>query len=133
MTINKLYKKDFADFCKAHGIALAILFGSRATGKAKPKSDIDLGVCLTTPTRQHRALQSDLIHFLKTDTIDLVILNYASPLLKFQVAKTGKPLYQEEPGAFAAYCSLALRQHSDAKLFYQATDSYLNRLIKERK
>jgi predicted nucleotidyltransferase len=133
MAINRLYKKEFSDFCKAHGIELAILFGSQATGTAKPESDIDLGVWLTKPTRQHRELQHDLINFLKTDTIDLVILNYASPLLKFQVAKTGKPLYQKEPGAFAAYCSLALRQHSDAKPFYRATDSYLSRLIEERK
>jgi len=64
-----------------------------------------------------------------TDKIDLVLLNHASPLLKFQVARTGKPVYQKKPGIFAGFCSRALREHNDAGIFYRATEAYLKKVI----
>lgn len=69
----------------------------------------------------------DLITYLRTADVDLVILNHANPLLKFQVAKTGKPVYEETSSLFARFCSLALRQHEDSKVFYQAVDRYLRK------
>jgi len=67
----------------------------------------------------------DLITYLQTANVDLVILNHADPLLRFQVAKTGKPVYEETSGLFAEFCSLAVRQHEDSKVLHQAMDRYV--------
>lgn len=128
----------FKDFCREHGISLAILFGSQATGRAIRGSDLDLAVWLEQPellsnepgaARFRRQLLRDLINYLETGNIDLVILNRASPLLKFQVARNGKPVYQKTPELFAGFCSRALREHNDARVFYRATEEYLRKVI----
>lgn len=96
-----LFNDDFRRFCGEHGISRAILFGSQATGRATRESDIDLAVWLERvellsdtreAARAGRQLLKDLANYLQTGNIDLVILNRASPLLKFQVAKTGRPV-----------------------------------------
>ena len=138
MCLTDLDSSDFNIFCQEHNISLAILFGSQATGRASPGSDFDLAVWLEgvellpdvlESARAKRQLLRDIINYLKTGNIDLVVLNHASPLLKFQVARTGRPLYQKTKGLFADFCSRALREHNDARVFYQATEDYLRREI----
>lgn len=134
-----LYSLDFNNFCREHGISLAVLFGSQATGRALRESDIDMAVWLEQAeilkdvpeaARARKHLMRDLINYLETDKIDLVLLNHASPLLKFQVARTGKPVYQKKPGNFAGFCSRALREHNDAGIFHRATEAYLRKAVK---
>jgi len=139
MDLNALYSPGFKNFCQEHGISMAILFGSQATGRVNEGSDLDLAVWLEKPiqpsglpkdSRAKRYMLRDLINYLGTGNIDLVILNHASPLLKFQVARNGKPVYQKAPGIFAGFCSRALREHNDARIFYRATEEYLQKAIK---
>lgn len=139
--LARLYSPGFNNFCRKHSISLAILFGSQAAGRAVRESDIDLAVWLEQAellkdaqeaARAKKQLMRDLISYLETGNIDLVILNHASPLLKFQVARTGKPVYEKNPGFFAGFCSRALREHNDAGIFYRATEVYLQRIIEGR-
>jgi predicted nucleotidyltransferase len=134
---QELKSNRFTQFCQEHQVKLAILFGSQATGRAGKESDIDLAIMLEKEAfpkpggtsleagRKKRKLVRDLSAFFQTSKIDLVLLNLASPLLRLQVAKTGKLIYQRSRGDFADLASLALRQHSDAKLFYQLGQKYL--------
>ncbi len=131
--MGRLSGPAFADLCQRHRLELVALFGSVATGKARPDSDIDLAVLLDNAALDAdegrsaaTALIRDILTFLGTSRVDLVILNRADSLLRFQVARTGRPLYQRERGAFADFCSLALRQHEDSKVFYRAVDKYLD-------
>lgn len=139
--LERLYDHSFKTFCRKHGISLAILFGSQAAGRALRGSDLDLAVWVEQPellldipeaARARRRLLRDLINYFETGEVDLVILNHASPLLKFQVARTGKPVYQKSPGLYAAFCSRALREHTDARIFYRATEDYLRNIIERR-
>lgn len=141
MDFTGIYRPGFKTFCQDHDISLAILFGSQVAGKATQDSDLDLAILLDKPellsktpeaSRTRRQLLRDLIIYLKTGNIDLVILNRASPLLRFQVARNGKPVYQKKPGLFAGFCSRALREQSDAQIFYKATEKYLQKVIKRR-
>ena len=75
-------------------------------------------------------LLKDLMIYLHTSALDLVILDRADSLLKFEIAKAGKPVYEATPGSFAEFCSLAVRQHEDSKVFYRAMDRYLARAAK---
>lgn len=139
--LARLDSPGFNTFCRKHGISLAVLFGSQVTGRAVQESDLDLAVWLERAellkdvpkaARARKRLMRDLVNYLETDKIDLVILNHASSLLKFQVARTGKPVYQKTPGSFAGFCSRALREHNDAGIFYRATEAYLRRVIEGR-
>jgi len=136
---QKLLSNDFAEFCRHRGIKLAVLFGSRAQGKAGPDSDWDIALLLEKHflpgqdremSKTKRVLLRDLCAFLETSQVDMVILNLASSVLKYQVARTGRPLYQKNNSSFAEFASLALRQHEDARLFYELEKAYLKKSIK---
>jgi hypothetical protein len=130
-----LRSRDFTDLCRKHRVVLAVLFGSRAGGRAARRSDTDLAVLTNGIQGLHSRhgsggrteLLKDLVCYLQSSAVDLVILNHANSLLRFEIAKTGKPVYEETPGAFADFCSLAVRQHEDSRLFYRAMDRYLGR------
>ncbi len=134
-SVNRLFAPAFSDLCRRSGITLAVLFGSRATQSATPDSDIDLAVVpgqdrVTGGDDLRRSatnLLKDFMCFLGTSDIDPIILNRADSLLRLQVSQTGRPLYEAAPGLLAGFCSLALRQHQDAGVFYRATDRYLER------
>lgn len=136
--LARLNSPDFAALCERHAVSLAVLFGSVAKGGAKPGSDIDLAVSLDRPTERKEggraasarlALMDDAMAYLQTSRIDLVILNHADSLLRFEVARTGKAVYQAAEGDFASFCSLALRQHEDSRVFYEAMDRYLSQTV----
>jgi predicted nucleotidyltransferase len=109
-----------------------------AKGGVTPKSDVDLAVSLgNSPERKvgseaasaRLALMNDVLGYLQTSQVDLVVLNHADSLLRFEIARTGKPVYEAAPGTFADFCSLAVRQHEDSKVFYEAMDRHLARTL----
>ncbi|RCW58626.1 MULTISPECIES: nucleotidyltransferase domain-containing protein [Halanaerobium] len=58
-------------------------------------------------------------HFSKLTGIetDIIILNSAKPLLKFQVLKHGKPIYVNDDFDYPGYFSKSLREHFDFKYY----------------
>ena len=135
--LGALRNQDFAELCRQHGVTLAVLFGSVAKKKAVRSSDIDLAVMMSSDAMaqgggamsdRRVGLLRNLIRYLKTSNLHLVLLNRANSLLRFEIARTGLPVYEAEPGVFAEFCSLALRQHEDSRVFYQAMDRYLARV-----
>jgi len=134
--LEELKGEKFIRFCKDYNVQIAVLFGSLATGKANKDSDVDLALLLEKGFFSNREFEAgklkrkiirELTDLLETSKIDLVLLNQASSLLSFQVAKTGKLIYQRSSGDFAEFASLALRRHNDAKLFYQLDQKYLQK------
>ena len=84
-------------------IKLVYLFGSRAMGKSGPMSDYDFAFYLDEKDKKKMSdlklvLMAKLGHLLKTDKIDLVILNIAEgPELKYNIIKEGKLIFEQEP------------------------------------
>ena len=80
-------------------VELAYLFGSSAKGRQGKLSDIDIGVYLSTnlPKKERHQKQLELIAGLttlsKSDMIDLVIMNDASPAINFEIIKANKPIF----------------------------------------
>ncbi|MDO3376772.1 type VII toxin-antitoxin system MntA family adenylyltransferase antitoxin [Geoalkalibacter halelectricus] len=73
-------------------VKFAYLFGSHARGDAGPLSDIDVAVYLDRrldPFRFRLSLLESLAHRLGTERFDLVTLNDASPLLRYEVVRQG--------------------------------------------
>jgi predicted nucleotidyltransferase len=71
------------------------LFGSRAQGDAHPASDLDLAVLLDVPVSlsEELELRAEAVRILQRDDIDLVLLDQASPLLRYEVIAGGRRLF----------------------------------------
>lgn len=89
-------------FQKEPSVILGFLFGSRIKGDERFISDWDIGIYfqpdeyLETETEkefpeEHR-IWFDIVDLLKTDDVDLVVLNRARPSLMYNVLRTGYPL-----------------------------------------
>ena len=90
-------------FKKYPEVKLVYLFGSRATGKIGPLSDYDFAVYLDEKDAKKRfelrlGLLGEVTKALKTDSIDLVVLNdIDAPEIKYNVIKDGILILQVEP------------------------------------
>lgn len=96
----KKLKPIFEDYPE---IKLAYLFGSRATGKEGHLSDYDFAIYIDGKNKNRMyEIKFDLIdrisRLLKTDNIDVVILNLADkPELKYSIIQEGKLIFEKEP------------------------------------
>lgn len=116
---------------KKYHIYLIVLFGTLAKGISREDSDIDLGVALKKPIRdeQESQLLVDFINLFKTDSLDVVVLNYASPLLLFQVAKSGVPIFEKNRGDFMRFRLRAFKKYWETRRFRDIRNTYLNKLV----
>ncbi len=89
-------------FSQYSQVKLAYFFGSRARGNISPLSDYDFAMYLDEKDSIKMydiqyAILADLSRLLKTDNIDLVILNRTnSPLLKYNIIKESELLIERE-------------------------------------
>lgn len=84
-------------------IKLAYLFGSAAKNKMGPLSDYDFAIYVAE-RKSIRArdiqfqLQADISRLLRTDRVDVVLLNFLdSPELKYAIVRDGRLLVEREP------------------------------------
>lgn len=102
------------------GVVSAFVFGSVATGRATPLSDVDIGVWLDpdlSPSQRLDAqlrLMADAATALHTDDVDVVVLNDAPPLLQHRAMRARLPLAERQPKA-------RVRLEADAQLRYLDT------------
>lgn len=113
----------------AHGVRLAILFGSRARGTARPDSDVD--VAIDGPAEGVLALAADLREATGHD-VDVVVLDEPSfPLLQ-AITREGRPLYEARRGAFATFRSRAWTTlETDRPAYHRMRDAWLAKLASE--
>ena len=83
-------------------IGLVYLFGSRVRGDVGPLSDYDFAVYFENADKKRMfeikfSLQAKLSRSLKTDNVDVVLLNIAgSPELKYNIIKEGKIIFEKK-------------------------------------
>jgi predicted nucleotidyltransferase len=118
-----------------YGLDLIVLFGSHASGRARARSDVDIAV-----RRQPARIEPDSLKleiggtleraFPEAAEVDVVFLNEASSLLLFQVATTGRPLYERRPLLFWQFQSYAARRYDDDFKYRLRRYAYLDRRVK---
>ena len=97
-----------AVLCAYSRIRLAVVFGSIARGRSRGDSDIDIGVLLDADSPNiAQALEVDLARALRR-TVDLVTLNTAPPLLRFEVTRDGEVLFAREAHAWTDFKAQAM-------------------------
>ena len=97
-------------------VIFAYLFGSLATKRAEILSDVDIAVyCregLAFPEKKLEIL-GNLMNALKTDEIDLVMLNRAPLTLRMKILENRKVIVDKAPLVRHRYESLTMRQYFD--------------------
>ncbi|MHC1756389.1 MAG: nucleotidyltransferase domain-containing protein [Methanosarcina sp.] len=101
--LEQLEQKLREFFSKVEGVTLAYLFGSTIRREANRLSDIDIAVLFDDTLLQKEAfdLQLELIGeltgLLKTNNVDLVIINDSPLLLTYNIIREGIILKSDEP------------------------------------
>ena len=126
-------KISFRELAKNYPIKLIVLFGSSVNGKVRKESDIDLGIYLksTIGVQKETKLVEDLVHIFKRDDLDPVVLNFASPLLLFEVAKKGRLLFEKKEGEFLQFKLMAMKKYWEYSKFRKYRKRRIDNLEKE--
>lgn len=115
--------------CQLVDVELIILFGSMARHQSTAKSDIDLGVLLSD-LHQKEKLYQELSHVYFEKPVDLIILNRADPLLRFEVVREGKVLYEKDSGIYANFAVKAIKEYYDTSKLRKVEEIYLQNYLK---
>jgi hypothetical protein len=107
---------------KGYNIIEAVyLFGSQARNGSKEYSDIDIALLIEDNyTGSFGEIKVKLYEDLTKnglDNIDLVILNQASALLKYEVVKENCLIYKKNKFDAASYQSLTIRKYLDFEYY----------------
>lgn len=96
-------------------VLFAYLFGSLAKGKSSPLSDVDVAVFFQGEdfTEKRIEILGELNKILKTDEVDLVILNTAPLTLKMKIIQDKTVLADNEPFTRHVFESATIRTFLD--------------------
>jgi predicted nucleotidyltransferase len=118
-------------------VRLGYLFGSRAQGTAHALSDVDVAVLLDgglssrglAETRLY--LTAELMRLLRTDDLDLVVLNHAPFLLRHRVLRQGQLLFAADEAERVRFTAETLERYLDHLYMYGVLDETMFVRLKE--
>ncbi|MCD6289321.1 MAG: nucleotidyltransferase domain-containing protein [Anaerolineae bacterium] len=118
-------------------VKLGYLFGSHARGRAHKLSDVDVAVLLAEGLSEREMgeirirLTAELMRALRSDAIDVVILNLASPLLRHRVLRDGKLLYSADEATHVRFVEDTYLLYLDHRHLYDILDETMFRRMRE--
>ncbi len=114
--------KDY--FVKQEDVEFALLFGSLASGRVNPMSDIDIAVyfrdgndALRMGDRQIE-ITCAVMSIYKVNRADVVVLNRANPFLRFQIMKYGRLFHAGDEKIFYRFKADSFGIYQDIKPMY---------------
>ena len=126
MSVNELLRGAAGALA---GVDLLVVFGSAARGADRPRSDVDVGVRLRDDSAAARlAVERALGRALRRE-VDVVYLDEAPPLLRFQIAREGVLIRQAAPHLWPNFRVRAMLDWWEwAPIFRMINDAGLRRL-----
>lgn len=123
---NSDIEKKLAGFLSDYPeIAFAYLFGSQATGKATMKSDVDIAFFFNEnqqPDMDQLLQIEDRITSLLKQEIDILVLNNATPVIRMQVLKKGKRIFENVHQSFIRFFIKTVNEYDDLKRVRQVNE-----------
>jgi len=125
--INEV-QKILKEYFKTHPeIEVAYIFGSLSQGKINPLSDIDIALLIdrnkikeeTYPYGYKAEILADLVQLLKTNNVDLVLLDEASPLLRHRILYFGKVIYSRDERKRIKFQIDTINKYNDYKYLFK--------------
>ncbi len=123
-------KSDVAKIAKRHNLKLMMLYGSRATGEAREKSDIDIAVLGEKPISfdEHIDLINDFTDLFHTDEVDVKLLHNTNPLFRYEVMRDGILLYGTDYD-FASFKAYAFRDYFDSRDLFKLKEKMIQKRL----
>lgn len=121
------------------GCRLIVLHGSTArqmvesAGSEREPEDVDLAVLpgSEADSVDFVGLTNAFIRRLGLQYVDLTDLRHADPLTMMAVAREGVPLFEDPPGEFGRFHSLAVRRYADTRKFRDLERAELREFVEE--
>ncbi len=136
---EQIRSKLFPFFSERKEIVFVYLFGSAAVGKAGKLSDIDLALYIDPgliPVAYGYGYQSEAIVELQSilkSKVDLVVLNEAPTVLRFQVLKNGALIYCASEDERRNFHEHTMKKYLDLKPLLRVQGYYLHKRLAEGK
>lgn len=126
--VKCIFEKNINELLQKYHIKLLYVFGSYAKGNNNQNSDIDIAVLLDDSYSAVDKLNliGDLTLIFKRDDIDLVILNTANPVLRHQIIKYGKIVYEENQDTRVFFEVKVLSEYMDMEPFRRTQMEFIN-------
>lgn len=129
----KINQDILARICQEFSLSFVVLFGSQLSGKKGLKGDYDIAVLSEDKISDDEDLElvSRFSQILESDAVDVVILNFAPPLIQYEVAIYGRLLHEKKPGSFDRFRWQAVQRWNDNKKFSNLNLDYVKDYIAE--
>lgn len=125
MEFDEVKERGLRDYlAQQRDVDFSLLFGSLASGRDNPLSDIDIGVYLKSGKdilelgQRQIELTCGVMRLCRLNNVDIVVLNIANPFLRFQILKYGRLLYAQDEKHFFKFKAASLARYQDIKPMY---------------
>lgn len=124
-------EKDIPALLKGYsGIVSAYLYGSEASGHSGPGSDIDIALLYersNVPSFSEKMEIEDKMTSALEKEVDLLILNTASPVIRMQVLRKGKKLFDFNHSVTNNFFVQTVNEYCDLKMTRSVIEKSLGR------
>lgn len=120
-----------SDWCRERPVQLCVVFGSQASGRAHPHSDVDLAVWPTfSPADRLRWLRE--LETALDREVSLVLVSPAlDPVVGFEIVRQGRLVFEKEPGLWTAQRARLWHFYNDSLPFRRAARHRLREFAEE--
>jgi predicted nucleotidyltransferase len=122
-----------AAWCGQQPVRLCILFGSQATGKARPDSDIDLAIwpSQSLTTAQKLRWVSALSELADAEVNLVLVSADLDPVLGFELVRDGSLVFEREPALWPHLRAQLWHGYEDSLPFRRAARAQLRQFAQE--
>jgi hypothetical protein len=122
---------------KEEALIFGYIFGSYAKDRISLLSDVDIAVYMDDKIKDRFDKRLDLIdmitRILKTDEVDLIVLNDAPLSMVFQVLKTKKLLFSKDDAKRIEFEVRAIKNYLDTEILRKRAWEAMKRRIEEER
>ncbi|SHI76214.1 type VII toxin-antitoxin system MntA family adenylyltransferase antitoxin [Lutispora thermophila] len=131
--IQEIMAPYVEELINKYKIKLIYIFGSYAKGNNNESSDLDIAVYLENEAYGFVRLSilDELVGIFNREDIDLVILNNADEVVKFQVIKYGKILYMKDLLTKVMFETRVMSEYMDMEHFRNIRNEYSHKRFLE--